>query len=151
MVNTIVTFLAVVHILASMVSYKKTMKQFLKTIKVEKDNKNKSKNIPKEDGVILIQKTSKIHIGSLITKIQNGLSVSNLSRQESQPNEESSSRGFQRQMSVDSSQSSKMSEKVSNDKKDKIKKVERNSSIKKRHAPIPPEQQQQQEQQKQRG
>ena len=51
----------------------------------------------RKDGVIFVQKTAKVHMGAIINKLQAGLSVSNVNKDERRP-------------SLDSSQSSKISE-----------------------------------------
>ena len=90
------------------------------------------------EGVVVVQKTAKIHLGSLINKL--GLSTTALNRHED-VTDESSTKMFERQISVDSSRSSQNSESVSNaSHRDVImKKSEtKRQSIKKKHAPNPP-------------
>ena len=90
------------------------------------------------EGVVVVQKTAKIHLGSLINKL--GLSTTALNRHEDVP-DESSTKMFERQISVDSSRSSQNSESVSNASHRDVtmKKSEtKRQSIKKKHAPNPP-------------
>ena len=91
-----------------------------------------------KDGVVFIQKTSKIHISSLLNKIQ---SVANLSRADADADadegagqQRQNGDQFRRQASVDSSHSSsKISFTDDADQKSK------RQSSKKRHAPTPPD------------
>lgn len=97
------------------------------------------------DGVVFVQKTSKIHIGSLLNKIQ---SVANVGRPDGndvasseRQNDADTSRRVDvsnsRRGSIESSQSSRLS---FNDDDQKLK---RHASPKKRHAPVPPASQEQ--------
>ncbi len=87
------------------------------------------------EGVVVVQKTAKIHLGSLINKL--GLSTTALNRQDDGP-DESSTKMFERQISMDSS--SQNSETVSNRSRDVImkKSESKRQSIKKKAAPNPP-------------
>ena len=102
-----------------------------------------SHNVASKSGVVLIRKTSKIHFGSFINKLNHSLSVSGVNQNRDLPN-------FSRQSSAVSSDSTQSSCKPSESSKDQLNaKIEKEKQkekeenvidkpLKKRHAPVPP-------------